>query len=180
MHGDHVAGLPFIAECLLYRDSATVKVYGPKGLKRLAFNLYRTLFGKADLAKVLTFLPDVIHLPFTCIKARGNHSIPDTIYRIELDGTTIVYTGDTTPVDLSNFAKDVDYLIHEAAETSVTLAKRFKHSTPSQAATVAKRAGARNLVLIHSPELTSEEKRKVSRIFPRTIFPTDHQIIDVI
>ncbi len=31
-----------------------------------------------------------------CTKARGDHSPPDTVYRIELDGTTGVYTRDFT------------------------------------------------------------------------------------
>ena len=179
MHGDHVVGLVFLAESLLYRDKGSLDIYGPNGLKRLVYTLYHMLFPKADLHKVLNFLPDLSALPFTCTKARGAHSPPDTIYRIELDGTTVVYTGDTTQVDLSKIAKNADYLIHEAAETNVAVARRLRHSTPVQAARAAKRAGARNLVIIHSPRLTSKQKRQVTRIFPRTIFSTDGQIIEV-
>jgi ribonuclease Z len=178
-HGDHVVGLVFLAECLLYKDRGVLEIYGPKGLKSLVYSLYHKLFPKADLSKVLNFLPDLSSLPFTCTKARGAHSPPDTIYRIELDGTTVVYTGDTTQIDLSKFAKNADYLIHEAAETNVALARRLNHSTPTQAARSAKRAGVRNLVLVHSPRLTSRQKREVIRIFPRTIFSTDGQVIDI-
>jgi ribonuclease BN (tRNA processing enzyme) len=179
MHGDHVVGLVFLAESLLYRDKGTLDIYGPKGLKRLVYTLYYMLFPRADLHKVLNFLPDLSALPFTCTKARGAHSPPDTIYRIELDGTTVVYTGDTTQIDLSKIARDADYLIHEAAETNIAVARRLRHSTPTQAARAAKRAGVRNLVIVHSPRLTSGQKREVTRIFPRTIFSTDGQIIDV-
>ena len=178
-HGDHVVGLVFLAECLLYKDRGILEIYGPKGLKSLVYGLYRMLFPRADLSKVLNFLPDLSGLPFTCTKARGAHSPPDTIYRIELDGTTVVYTGDTTQIDLSKIAKNADYLIHEAAETNITVARRLKHSTPTQAARAARRAGVRNLVIVHSPRLTSRQKREVTHIFPRTIFSTDGQIIDI-
>jgi len=178
-HGDHVVGLVFLAECLLYKDKGILEIYGPKGLKSLVYGLYHKLFPRADLSKVLNFLPNLSTLPFTCTKARGAHSPPDTIYRIELDGTTVVYTGDTTQIDLSKIAKNADYLIHEAAETDAADARRLRHSTPIQAARVAKRAGARNLVIVHSPRLTSKQKRQVTCIFPRTIFSTDGQIIDI-
>jgi len=156
-----------------------LEIYGPKGLKSLVYSLYHMLFPRANLSEVLNFLPDLSSLPFACTKARGAHSPPDTIYRIELDGTTLVYTGDTKHIDLSKIAKNADYLIHEAAETNVAVATRLRHSTPVQAARAAIRAGVRNLVLVHSPRLTSRQKREVTRIFPRTIFPTDGQIIDV-
>ena len=178
-HGDHVVGLLFLAEALLYKDKGILKIYGPKGLKSLVYSIYQRLFPRADLSKVLNFVPDLSDLPFVCTKARGDHSPPDTIYRIELDDTTIVYTGDTAQVDLSRIAKNADYLIHEAAETNVMVARRLKHSTPTQAAKAAKSAGARNLVIVHSPRLTSRQKREVTRIFPRTIFSSDGQIIDV-
>ena len=178
-HGDHVVGLVFLAESLLYKDKGILEIYGPKGLKSLVYSLYRMLFPKADLRQVLAFLRDLSGLPFTCTKARGSHSPPDTIYRIELDGTTVVYSGDTAQVDLSRIAKNADYLIHEAAETNAAVARRLGHSTPTQAAKAAKRAGVRNLVIVHSPRLTSRQKHEVTRIFPRTIFSTDGQIIDV-
>jgi ribonuclease Z len=178
-HGDHVVGLVFLAECLLYKDRGTLEIYGPKGLKSLVYSLYHKLFPRADLSTVLNFLPDLSSLPFICTKARGAHSPPDTIYRIELDGATVVYTGDTTQIDLSKIAKNADYLIHEAAETNAAVARRLRHSTPTQAAKAAKRAGARNLVIVHSPRLTSRQKREVTRIFPRTVFSADGQVIDV-
>ena len=178
-HGDHVVGLVFLAECLLYKDKGALEIYGPKGLKSLIYSLYQMLFPRADLSKVLNFLPDLSNLPFTCTKAKGTHSPPDTIYRIELDGTTVVYTGDTTQIDLSKIARDADYLIHEAAETNIALARRLRHSTPIQAAKAARRAGVRNLVIVHSPRLTSRQKREVTRIFPKTIFPADGQTVDV-
>jgi ribonuclease BN (tRNA processing enzyme) len=174
-----VIGLVFLAECLLYKDRGALEIYGPKGLKRLVYSLYHMLFPRGDLRQVLNFLPDLSGLPFTCTKARGAHSPPDTVYRIELDGRTVVYTGDTAQIDLSKIAKNADYLIHEAAETNAAVARRLRHSTPVQAAKAAKRAGARNLVIVHSPRLISRQKREVTRIFPRTIFSTDGQIIDV-
>ena len=71
-HGDHVVGLVFLAECLLYKDKGILDIYGPKGLKSLVYGLYHMLFPRADLSKVLNFLPDLSGLPFTCTKAIGD------------------------------------------------------------------------------------------------------------
>jgi len=179
LHGDHVVGLLFLAESLLYKDKGSLAVYGPRGLKSLVYSLYRKLFPRADLSTVLNFLPTLRDLPFNCSTAKGVHSPPDTIYRIELDGRILVYTGDTAPVDLSRIAKNADYLIHEAAETNATVARRLRHSTPIQAAKIARSVGVRNLVIIHSPRFTVRQKSEVIRIFPRTVFSNDGQVIDV-
>ena len=179
LHGDHVVGLVFLAECLLYKDKGVLGVYGPKAVKTLIPDLYNKLFQTADLSEVLNFLPNPRSLPFACSTIKGIHSPPDIIYRIELDGTTVVYTGDTAPVDLSRIAKNADYLVHEASETNASIARRVKHSTPIQAAKIAKRVDVGNLVIIHSPKFTHREKREIIRIFPRTIFSHDGQIIDV-
>lgn len=68
------------------------------------------------------------------------------------NGRKIVYTGDTRPFpDFARFAKDADYIIHEATfdDDLIEKANLDGHSTPSQAAQQAKDANAKNLVLTH-------------------------------
>jgi ribonuclease Z len=67
-------------------------------------------------------------------------------------GRKIVYSGDTKPSsNLIQFAKDADLLIYEATfdDNLSERAEENGHSTPSQAAFVAKRAKVKRLVLTH-------------------------------
>lgn len=67
-------------------------------------------------------------------------------------GRKIVYTGDTRPSsDVAKLANRADLLIHDAtlADDLATRAQEDGHSTPSQAARVAKRAKVKRLVLTH-------------------------------
>ena len=85
LHGDHVVGLVFLAECLLYRDKGSMAIFGPKGLESLIYNLHHRVFSKTNLSNVLNFLSELSELPFDCSTSRGVHSPPDTIYRLELE-----------------------------------------------------------------------------------------------
>ena len=78
-----------------------------------------------------------------------------------MDGIKIVYTGDTRKVDLSKFAFQADYLFHEAAEVDEKNAEKSGHTTPLQAAKIAKEAQVKNLVLIHRPEFDTDLINKI-------------------
>ena len=108
----------------------------------------------------------------------GDHSILDFIYKIEFDNKKIIYTGDTRPIDLSKFAKNADYLIHEAGELNPDLAHESAHTTPIQAAEIAKEANVKNLILIHRPTFNQELIDKIYSIFPNTLMPNDLDIIE--
>jgi ribonuclease Z len=67
-------------------------------------------------------------------------------------GLKIAYSGDTRSTrSLVKLAKGADLLIHEATlmDELADRAKRDGHSTPSQAARIAKQAGAKRLILTH-------------------------------
>ena len=67
---------------------------------------------------------------------------------------TLVFTGDTTPIEgVVDLARNADLLVHDAA-VSATLTPEFKmgahgHSSAEAAAELAQRAGARRLALVH-------------------------------
>jgi ribonuclease Z len=67
-------------------------------------------------------------------------------------GRKIIYTGDTKPFEgFAQFAQNADLVIHEATFDDALAEKAAMdgHSTPSQAATQAKIANAKSLVLTH-------------------------------
>ena len=100
-------------------------------------------------------------------------------------GRKIVYSGDTRPFkEFAKFAVGADLLIHEATfdDALVDKAELDGHSTPSQAATQAKRAKAKKLVLTHisarynDADLLLEQARK---IFSNTVVASDFSVLEL-
>ncbi|MDW8048538.1 MAG: ribonuclease Z [Nitrososphaerota archaeon] len=101
------------------------------------------------------------------------------------NGRKIVYSGDTRPSDkIVQIAKSADLLIHEAT-FSQDLAERAKedgHSTPIEAAVIAKKAEVKLLVLTHisarysDPEVLLDEAKME---FPRVVVAEDLMNIEV-
>ena len=85
------------------------------------------------------------------------------------------YCSDTMPrQDLVEWIEGVDLLYHEAtyAETEATLAEKYGHSTALQAATVAKQANIRRLMIGHFSSRYEDEDvllREAQSVFPNTI-----------
>jgi ribonuclease Z len=80
------------------------------------------------------------------IGAPVEHLVPTMGLRIEnkRSGGVVAYSSDTAPCDaVVTLARDADVLIHEAAKNTLG------HSSAAQAGEIARRAGARRLVLIH-------------------------------
>jgi ribonuclease Z len=95
-------------------------------------------------------------------------------------GRKIVYTGDTKPFEtFGKFAEGADLVIHDCTfDNSLTeKADTDGHSTPSQAASQAKAANAKKLVLSHisarypDASLLLEQAKEV---FPNTILAEDY------
>ena len=101
-------------------------------------------------------------------------------------GRTIVYSGDTRPcVGVATASQNADLLVHEATFGTDEHERALEtgHSTAAEAATLAKEAGVRRLVLTHisarytreAPELLAE----ASAIFPEVTVARDGMAVDV-
>jgi ribonuclease Z len=110
---------------------------------------------------------------------------PEEIADPPRPGRKIVYSGDTRPNDaLVELARDADLLIHESTfgDELAEKASLDGHSTPSQAAEVAKRAGVKELILTHiSPRYVDSSLllEQARRIFENTRVAEDLMKVEV-
>ena len=100
-------------------------------------------------------------------------------------GRKIVYSGDTRPcMNLVRLAENADLLIHDATLDDELAEKAYEdgHSTPSQAAEIAKKARVDRLVLTHiSARYKSAEKllEQAKKVFPNVFVAEDFMKIEI-
>lgn len=172
IHWDHVQGLPFFAPVL--RDGASLDVYGPPpdppGTSTLE-ECFGQFIAPPLFPVRLDDLPGEIrfHTVRDTAMSVGDakvtvRDVPHTGvtngYRIELDGTTVVYVSDhQMPLDGSHQVADsvlelcdgADLLIHDSQYTpeEFTGKRDWGHCTMEYAVHVAIEAGVRRLALFH-------------------------------
>ena len=103
--------------------------------------------GMMNLWELKPGAPDeVIYEGLAIRSAPTNHIEGSLAYRLEADGKTLVYSGDTDVSEsLVELAKDTDLLILECANPF----KLQGHLTPKEAGQMAAQAGAKRLLLTH-------------------------------
>jgi len=110
---------------------------------------------------------------------------PEEVVGEPRPGRKIVYSGDTRPTkELVRFAENADLLIHDATFDDQLRDRAVEdgHSTPSQAAETAKKAGAKRLVLTHISaryERPTLLKRQARKIFPQTDVAEDFLRVEI-
>jgi len=110
---------------------------------------------------------------------------PEQVMGSPRAGRKIVYAGDTRPCEsIIELARDADVLIHDCtlSDELADKAAENAHSTPSEAAEVAKRANVKQLVLLHvSPRYKDDSilLKQAQRIFPNTVVARDLMELDV-
>lgn len=101
----------------------------------------------------------------------GREIRPEQVMGPPRPGRHVVYSGDTRPCDATvEVARGCDMLIHEAtfSDEDGERATRTGHSTAAQAGEIAKRCGARQLVLTHLSARYSERPYVLEREAKRT------------
>jgi ribonuclease Z len=160
-HADHLYGVPMLVQGLwLGGRSNPLPVYGPEEALEVARELLEVVR--------LTGMEGMITLEWHPIPLREGRQVPvpgiepvritaapvvhsdvPTLalrFENEITGRSIVYSADTeTCPALARLAAGADILIHEAT------GEQRGHSSPAQAAEVAREAGVAQLVLIHYP-----------------------------
>ena len=104
---------------------------------------------------------------------------PEEVLDAPRSGRKIVIVGDTKPSDsIARFAEGADILVHEStfAEEKAERAEEDLHSTPAGAASVAKKAGVKRLILTHISARygdTAVLLDEAKKVFPETVVAED-------
>jgi ribonuclease BN (tRNA processing enzyme) len=135
---------------------APLPTWGPKGMaKQIAAGYGLKVHpGMKDAFDVKKYDGEPIVIgPFTIYTAILKHPITAYGFRIEADGATLVYSGDTGPCDeLVELTRGADLFLCEAAFRSDKLDNPPDlHLTGREAGDAAKAAGVGRLVLTHVP-----------------------------
>jgi ribonuclease BN (tRNA processing enzyme) len=169
LHPDHCADVGTLTVVLRYRldppyDIATrpLPVYAPADAHErfaAAFAPSAADLADTDLTDTYDFRPigpDPMEIAgFTVTAVPVDHPCEAYGFRIEGDGTSLCYTGDTGPCDaLTGLARGADLLLAEATWTDRADRPAGVHLSGRQAGELADRAGARKLVLTHQAPWT--------------------------
>jgi len=174
-HVDHVGDYLALVKSRSVMGRRTLNVYGPEGLKKFneeifkkvsAFNYVSKDLRCFEYLKLKETMRGVVEKTkdwvVTCTPVVHYNGVA---YRIESNGKSIVYSGDTVPDEnIVKLSKNVDLMIHECSypdeESLVGL-----HTTPSKLADIARKSKVRKLALNHFyPECKGREKEMVSKI----------------
>jgi ribonuclease Z len=158
-HSDHITGITQIIETMgIKKRKTNLRVYGPSGLAEY----FGTVQKITNVASKREFQIELVELvPNQTIIFAGysadtfgmDHTIPCLGYRITCpDKKILSYTGDTMPCpSVRALGREVDVFIHEATflQKDVERARPPKHSTAFEAATAARSADVKKLILTH-------------------------------
>lgn len=192
MHVDHSLGVYDLAWHLgTVLSQRKLRLLLPEGDAQLLHEGFRVLGGR--LAEKLASFFDVEEVEdgrdyggVRAVKAR--HSVPAVGYRVELEGSSVCYTGDTAPSErIIEVFRGCTLLVHDATYPpgEEERAAADGHSTPLQAAQVALQAGAGVLALVHLPYARLGKRVKeefldaARRVFPSTIVPDPEQVVEL-
>ena len=171
LHGDHFGGVPFLFMEYLYETPRTrpLAIYGPEGTERRVKALFTALYERTA-SESLPFPVEYHELApgetvplgearITPVRVQHVPELTAFAYRVEVEGRTFLYSGDTAwTEDLAANARGVDLFVCECStfETQLDI-----HISYPEIAARARELGCRRLVLSH---LGSEPLRRLEEL----------------
>lgn len=175
-HPDHCLDLVSILFAMRIPQPVRTKpftVYGPRGLKRLYQQLNTAFQRWIEPRTYRLTLKEIgettLRLPgYTIRSKRMNHAEKRALgYRLEAQGKSIVYSGDTDVCEeIVSLGRHADLLVLECSMPDER--KVEGHLTPSECGRIAAAAGCRHLVLTHFYPIVdlAVARRAVRRHYP--------------
>ncbi|WP_329460968.1 MBL fold metallo-hydrolase [Streptomyces sp. NBC_01431] len=158
LHADHSADLLTAYYAALYADlrlAAPIPLYGPPGTAdRLAHFLTngpkRSPVESAFAVHELYDGHQVRVGALTLTSRAVSHGMPAFAVRIETEGRSLVFSGDTAPcANLTRLAEGCDVLLCEAESAHAPAGEEQVHHTPEDAGDTARAARAGRLLVTH-------------------------------
>ncbi len=162
LHGDHVGGLPFLLleAALVTKRTAPLTIAGPPGLKAHIPILTDALFPGTPLElpfelTVLELPPDlpaeVLGVRVTPHLVKHAPTLVCTGLRLEFDGKTLVYSGDTVWTNtLPQLAQGADLFVCDAYTFDQPTPQHLDYETlKARFADAAEQLGPKRLILTH-------------------------------
>lgn len=199
LHLDHIMGL--FSFPLLHDPAAEICLYGePYGDKGLRSQLGTVLgppywpLGLDDFQariQVQELTPGVrISLGDSVVIStlRGNHPENSLLYRLEMNGKTLVYALDcemdqNMRTALACFAQNADLLIWDAAFVPCDLKKGWGHSTWQEGLALGRLAGVKRILMTHYSRSYSDrflsEQEKLARTDSRCLFAKEGMVLQL-
>ncbi|MCR4305945.1 MAG: MBL fold metallo-hydrolase [Candidatus Daviesbacteria bacterium] len=178
-HLDHVSGLHTLSK---FNFTQPIKIYLAKGRKKDFETLFNAPYTSTDVnIEVHELEEGKNEVGFSVEIFRMHHNHEDHGFRVTLEGKVIAYSGDTGICDNSKLlAQNAEMLIHECSYPQVI--DNWGHVDPILAATLAKEANVKKLILTHfdAAKYTSLEKRKWAEDEARKIFPNTQAADDTL
>lgn len=188
-HIDHIAGLHTLVKYQLKKGLTIFCLPGGSALLRtFTGEPFTVPLDKLPFPAAITELQEGIHhLPFPAECRLLVHPVPCYGYRVEVDGRTIAFCTDTGICDNAiTLARNADLLITECGLKPGTSSPDWPHLNPEDAISIAQKAGARRLALVHfGAEVykTLEERDSVrvifEKAFPGLVVATDNLSIEI-
>ena len=166
LHADHCIDMCgyFVARYYRFEGgrAGAIPVHGPEGTEQRLTTAYADTPSEHSMSEVFDFRtlkPGSFEVgPFSVVTDRVVHPVEAYGFRIEHDGRTLVYSGDTGVCDeLTGLAAGADLFLCEASFTHGKEDVPGVHLNGREAGEQARRAGAKRLVLTHVPPWTDPE-----------------------
>ncbi|MBL1068465.1 MBL fold metallo-hydrolase [Streptomyces sp. 7-21] len=167
LHPDHCIDMCgyFVARYYRYEGGpcAPLPVYGPEATERRLTAAYADTPSEKSMSEVFDFrtlTPGAAFQlgPLTVRTERVTHPVEAYGFRVEHEGRSLCYSGDSGPCDgLASLARGADLFLCEASFTHGKEDLPEVHLNGRQAGELAGRAGAERLVLTHIPPWTDAQ-----------------------
>ncbi|MHA2393952.1 MAG: MBL fold metallo-hydrolase [Promethearchaeota archaeon] len=191
LHGDHYMGISSLLwYFMLTNRKEELTIIGPSPVKETTEKIFELL----TIPGIIELLPFKLHFKeltdvnevvkgqdgYTINYAEMEHTAQAFAYRIEKNGKSVCYSGDTKPnQNLIELANKCNVFICDStfSDDQVELAYKHGHSTPFDAAKIARDVGCGKLVLFHfSPRFAKVVKQSIvglKNIFDKEIVIAD-------
>jgi ribonuclease Z len=200
LHADHSLGLlSFLWKWAFYSSNLeprnSIPIYVPKGMKTRLKSILRSTFSTFDNTNFEINIIELDPTPSEPLKLKigkkrytiewikTRHKPTCLAYKINYK---VIYSGDSAPFRrFIPFVENIDLLIHESSfpDGMEKIAHKVRHSTPSDAAKLARKGDVKSLILTHVPDLSPKEEDpficKAEKIFTPIKIAQDGDIFRV-